>query len=73
MQLVGYSDVDWGRDPDECKSTSRYAFVLGSRVITWSSKKHTCIALSTMEAEYVTCSAPVQEGVSCEILSRTWE
>jgi len=31
--------------------------------VTWSSKKQSCIALSTMEAEYVACSAAVQEVV----------
>jgi|JXWR01.1.fsa_nt_gb hypothetical protein len=32
--------------PDERKSTSGYAFWLGSGVISWSSKKQSCIALS---------------------------
>jgi hypothetical protein len=31
--------------------------------ISWSSKKQTCVALSTMEAEYIACSASVQEAV----------
>lgn len=31
--------------------------------ISWSSKKQTCVALSTMEAEYIACSASVQEVV----------
>ena len=31
--------------------------------ILWSSKKQSCVALSTMEAEYVTCSAATQDAV----------
>ncbi|KAK2971859.1 hypothetical protein RJ640_000876 [Escallonia rubra] len=31
--------------------------------ISWCSKKKSCIALSTMESEYVACSATVQEAV----------
>jgi hypothetical protein len=61
--LVGYSDANWGSDLDECKSTSGYAFLLNNGAITWSSKKQPCIALSTMEAEYVACSTAVQEAV----------
>ena len=63
LLLIGYSDVDWGSDLDERKSTSGYAFLLNNGVITWSSKKQPCIALSTMEAEYITCSVAVQEAV----------
>ena len=61
--MIGYSDVDWGSDLDERKSTSGYAFLLNNGAITWSSKKQPCIALSTIEAEYVACLAAVQEAV----------
>ena len=63
LRMIGYSDADWGSDLDERKSTSGYAFLLNNGAITWSSKKQPCIALSTMEAEYVACSAAVQEAV----------
>ena len=63
LKLRGYSDADWASDRDERKSTSGYAFTLGGAAISWCSKKQTCIALSTMEAEYVACSAAVQEAV----------
>ena len=61
--MISYSDADWGSDLDERKSTFGYAFLLNNGAITWSSKKQPCIALSTMEAEYVACSAVVQEAV----------
>ena len=56
LRLVGYSDTDWGGDVDQCKSTSGYAFLLSNGAISWSSKKQSCITLSTMESEYVACS-----------------
>ncbi|XP_065628308.1 secreted RxLR effector protein 161-like [Quercus suber] len=59
LHMIGYSDVNWGSDLDECKSTSVYAFLLNNSAITRSSKKQPCIALSTMEAEYVACSTAV--------------
>ena len=61
--MIGYSDVDWGSDLDEHKSTSGYAFLLNNDAITWSSKKQPYIALSTMEAEYVACSTAVSKAV----------
>ena len=61
--LVGYSDADWGGDLDQRKSTSSYVFLLNKGAISWCSKKQTCIALSTMEAEFIACSTAVQEAV----------
>jgi hypothetical protein len=60
---MGYADADWGGDLDERKSTSGYIFLLNNGVISWSSKKQSCISLSTMEAEFVAFSAAVQEAV----------
>ena len=61
--MIGYSDTDWGGDIDQSKSTTRYAFLVNDSVILWSSKKQSCVALSTMEAEYVACSAATQDAV----------
>ncbi|XP_065628547.1 secreted RxLR effector protein 161-like [Quercus suber] len=63
LRMIDYSDANWGSDLDERKSTSGYAFLLNNGAITWSSKKQPCISLSTIEAEYVACSAAVQEAV----------
>uniref|UniRef100_A0A2N9GHN6 Uncharacterized protein n=1 Tax=Fagus sylvatica TaxID=28930 RepID=A0A2N9GHN6_FAGSY len=63
LRLRGYSDADWAGDLDERKSTSGYTFLLGGGAITWCNKKQSCVAHSTMESEYVACSAAVQEAV----------
>ena len=63
LRLVGYNDADWGSDLDQRKSTSGYIFLLSSGAMSWSSKKQSCIVLSTMELEYLACSIAVQEGV----------
>ena len=59
LKLRGYSDADWASDRDEHKSTSGYAFVLGGGIVSWCSKKQTCIALSTMELEYVALGSAI--------------
>lgn len=38
-KLEEYSDNDYARDLDDCRSTSGYAFMLSSGVVSWSSKK----------------------------------
>lgn len=63
LKLIGYSDADWAGDLDERKSTSGYAYILNGGAISWSSKKQTSIALSTMEAEYIACCSATQEAV----------
>lgn len=45
------------------KSTSGYAFLLHGGAITWCSKKQTCVALSTIESEFVACTSAVQEAM----------
>ena len=61
--LIGYTDVDWGGDPNQHKSMSGYAFLLNACAISWGSKKQSCIALSTMEAEFVAYSSAIQEAI----------
>ena len=63
LHLKGYTDADWGGDLDERKSTSGFVFLLNNGAISWSSKKQSCIALSTMEAEFVASASAVQEAI----------
>lgn len=39
LQLIGYSDANWGSDLDEHKYIFGYVFLLNNGTITWSSKK----------------------------------
>ena len=39
MDLVAYSDSDFAGNQDDKKSTSSFAFMLGSMVVSWCSKK----------------------------------
>ena len=63
INLEGYVDSDWAGSAIDKKSTSGCCFSMGSGVISWFSRKQSCVALSTAEAEYVAaCSA------SCEVV-----
>ncbi|XP_052197210.1 secreted RxLR effector protein 161-like [Diospyros lotus] len=63
LELIGYSDSDWARDPEEHKSTTRYVFFYSTIAFSWSSKKQSVIALSTCEAEYVAVAFTVCEAI----------
>ena len=51
--LEGYSDASWITSVSDNKSTSGWIFTLGGGVISWASKKQTCISHSTMELEFL--------------------
>nr|GEV92710.1 putative reverse transcriptase domain-containing protein [Tanacetum cinerariifolium] len=57
FELTGFSDADYAGCKDTFKSTSGGAQFLGEKLVSWSSKKQDCTALSTAEAEYVSLSA----------------
>ena len=58
---IGFSDSDWAGDVGDRRSTSGYVFQIGGTSISWRSKKQSCVALSTAEAEYIALSQAAQE------------
>ena len=71
--LIGYSDANWAGDLDDRKSTSGYVFKMSGAAISWMSKKQTCVALSTAEAEYMALSMAAQESIWLECLLSNME
>ena len=53
FELKAYTYVDWASNLDDRKSTSGGALFLGSRLVSWTSKKQKYISQSTAEAKYV--------------------
>jgi hypothetical protein len=53
IDLIGYIDSDYAKCKVDRKSTSGACQFLGRFLVSWSSKKQTYIALSTVEAKYV--------------------
>ena len=51
--LEGYTDSDMAGDLDGRKSTSGFMYTFAGGAISWQSKLHKCVALSTTEAEYI--------------------
>jgi hypothetical protein len=59
-QLVGYCDADYAGDYDTRRSTNGYSFSLGSRIISWCSKRQPTVALSSAKAEYRSATMAAQ-------------
>jgi hypothetical protein len=55
--MEGYSDASWMTSSSDNKSTSGWIFSLGGGVISWASKKQTCISHSTMKSEFIAIAA----------------
>lgn len=61
--LAAYSDVDWAGCIDDKKSTGGYCVFYGSNLVSWSSKKQSTIARSSIDAEYKALA-----HATCELL-----
>ncbi len=67
---VGYSEADWAGCLKTRKSTSGKVFLIAVGAVSWKSKKQTCVATSTCEAEYVAMCLAAKEVVwSLRLLS----
>ena len=60
--LEGYTDASWIDNSSDSKSTSGWIYTLAGGAVSWGSKKQTCIAHSTMEAEFIALAAAGKEA-----------
>ena len=63
LALAIYTDADWGSHQDDRRSVGAYLVKIGDGVVSWKSKKQTCIALSSTEAEYMVLCQASKESV----------
>jgi hypothetical protein len=56
VQVTMYADASFNTDPDNAKSFSGYIMKVNGSTISWSSKRQSCVARSTCEAEYMAAS-----------------
>lgn len=66
--VSGYSDADWGANPDDRKSISGYVFHMAGAPISWASRKQKSVALSSMEAEYMAGSSAASQALWTRML-----
>lgn len=66
--LRGFTDADWASCLDTRRSTSGYAWSLGSGAISWSVRKQKTVATSSCEAEYMSAYESTQECIWLRML-----
>ncbi|GMF42036.1 unnamed protein product [Phytophthora fragariaefolia] len=67
--LDSFCDSDWTNDPESRKSSTGFVFVIGRGAVSWMSRLHSVVALSTAEAEYVAaCEAAIETVAASNIL-----
>ena len=72
MWMWGSVDSDWAGDADSRRSYGGYAFHLHGGVMSWRSKQHAFVSLSTAEAEFVSASSAAKEAVWLRRLLEEW-
>nr|GEV68392.1 zinc finger, CCHC-type [Tanacetum cinerariifolium] len=59
--LEGYLDASWITSDSDSKSTTGWIFTLGEGVVSWGSRKQTCITHFFMEAEFLALAVAGKE------------
>lgn len=61
--IQGYTDSDHARDPGSRRSTSGFIFLLYGGPVAWTSRRQTCVTLSSTKAEFIAESETAKEAV----------
>ncbi|GJR40446.1 retrotransposon protein, putative, ty1-copia subclass [Tanacetum coccineum] len=65
VDVTGFVDSDYAKDPDKCLSISRsyYRFLVQGCVVSWKATLQHVVALSTTEAEYMVLTEAAKEAI----------
>lgn len=61
--LKGFSDTDYAGDLGTRRSTTGFIFILYGGPIAWSSRRQSCVALSSTEAEFIASCEAAKEAI----------
>ncbi|GJZ72236.1 retrovirus-related pol polyprotein from transposon TNT 1-94 [Tanacetum coccineum] len=61
VDVTGFVDSDYAKDPDKGRSITGYAFLVQGCVVSWKATLQHVVALSTTEAEYMALTEAVKE------------
>ncbi|GJS67592.1 retrotransposon protein, putative, ty1-copia subclass [Tanacetum coccineum] len=63
MDVTGFVDSDYAKDPDKGRSITDFAFLVQGCVVGWKATLQHVVALSTTEAEYIALTEAVNEAI----------
>ena len=73
VRLNGFTDADWAGSSVDRKSTYEYCFSVGSRMISWCSKKQKSVAPSSAEAEYMASNTTMLRKLCVSLFRKRME
>ncbi|KAL7605188.1 secreted RxLR effector protein 161-like [Lactuca sativa] len=62
LSVKCYIDASFTTERDDCKSQSRYVFIINGDAMSWKSSKKSVVAQSTTESKYIAASEVAQEA-----------
>ncbi|GJX88498.1 retrovirus-related pol polyprotein from transposon TNT 1-94 [Tanacetum coccineum] len=63
VDVTGFVDSDYAKDPDKGRSITGYAFLVQGCVVSWKAMLQHVVALSTTEAEYMAFTGAVKKSI----------
>nr|GEY83420.1 retrovirus-related Pol polyprotein from transposon TNT 1-94 [Tanacetum cinerariifolium] len=63
MDVTGFVDSDYAKDPDKGRSITGYEFLVQRCVVSWKATLQHVVALSTTEAEYMALMEAMKEAI----------
>ncbi|GJV72537.1 retrotransposon protein, putative, ty1-copia subclass [Tanacetum coccineum] len=63
VDVDGFVDADYAKDPDKGRSITGYVFTVHGCVVSWKATLQHVVALSTTEAEYMALTEAVKESI----------
>ncbi|GKA13488.1 retrovirus-related pol polyprotein from transposon TNT 1-94 [Tanacetum coccineum] len=63
VNVTGFVDSDYAKDPDKGRSITSYAFLVQGCVVRWKATLQHVVALSTTEAQYMALTGAVKEAI----------
>nr|GEV62202.1 hypothetical protein [Tanacetum cinerariifolium] len=63
VDVDGFVDADYAKDPNKGRSITGYVFVVHGCVVSWKETLQHVVALSTTEAEYMALTEAVKESI----------
>ncbi|GJZ93622.1 retrotransposon protein, putative, ty1-copia subclass [Tanacetum coccineum] len=63
VEVDGFVDVDYAKDPDKGRSITGYVFMVHGCVVSWKATLQHVVALSTIETEYMALTEAVKESI----------
>ena len=63
LKLESFTDFNFQSNPNDCKSISRYVFILNGGAVNWKSTKQQIVADSVTETKYIAISEGAKEAI----------